>query len=369
MPVPDDDHDIAADLRAIDRRHRALAEHANDVIWTMAVDGSITYVSPAVERLRGITPEEAMRQPLEEIHPPPSMAVTVQYFQDLYAALAAGEPLPEFRGELEYFCSDGSTIWCELQVIPQLTDEGELIEILGVSRDITERKRSEELRDRIEQALRGAERDRGRVEERSRIARDLHDEVQQTLSILNMKIGLAENAVGADDDEAVGWLRDAQQLVIDAGTSMRRLIDDLRPLGLEGHDLATALSELAAAFSRDHDVVCTFESAQIAAAHLPQPVVDCLYRVAQEALQNVAKHAGASQASIVLEGGADGSLTLRVADDGKGMPADDEPRRAGALGLVGMRERVEALGGALRVEHRTEGGTLVEAAVPPSALT
>ena len=123
-----------------------LAASANDVIWKMAVTGEITYVSPSVERMRGITPEEAMAQPLDEIMTPESTALTLQYFTDLYAALAEGRELPPtYWGEREYYCKDGSTVWTEVYVIPRYDDTGAMVEILGVTRDASDRKRQERL--------------------------------------------------------------------------------------------------------------------------------------------------------------------------------------------------------------------------------
>ena len=86
-----------AKLRLSEERHRLLADNANDVIWTMGVDGTITYVSPAVERVRGFTPEEAMRQGIEEIHPPDSLAISLGYFQQLHARIQSGQPPVNFR--------------------------------------------------------------------------------------------------------------------------------------------------------------------------------------------------------------------------------------------------------------------------------
>lgn len=131
-------------LRESEERHRLLAEHANDVIWTMSPDGAITYVSPAVEAMRGITPQEAMSQSIDEIHPPKSKAISLGYFEELAARLRDGLAPHTFRGELEYYRKDGSTVWTEVQVMPHLGRGGELVEILGVSRDISERKRFEE---------------------------------------------------------------------------------------------------------------------------------------------------------------------------------------------------------------------------------
>lgn len=134
---------VEVDLRRSEERHRLLAENAWDVIWTMGLDGAITYVSPAVERVRGISPAQAMSQTLEEIHPPASAASDKAYYERLFTAIADGDEPPGFRGEHEYYRSDGSIMTGELQVIPHVTPECQVVEILGVTRDISERKQVE----------------------------------------------------------------------------------------------------------------------------------------------------------------------------------------------------------------------------------
>lgn len=136
-------HELQSGLRNSEKRHRLLAHNAWDVVWTMGLDGSITYVSPAVERVRGFTPEEAMRQSLEEIHPPESAAKVGNYFADLFAAIENGSETPVYRDEHEYYRKDGSIMTGELQVIPHVDEDGRVVEILGVTRDISERKRFE----------------------------------------------------------------------------------------------------------------------------------------------------------------------------------------------------------------------------------
>lgn len=85
-----------------EERHRLLAQNAWDVVWAMGLDGSIIFISPSVERVRGLTPAEAVAQSLDEIHPPESAARVTQYFMDLYAAIEAGTEPPHFFGEQEY---------------------------------------------------------------------------------------------------------------------------------------------------------------------------------------------------------------------------------------------------------------------------
>ena len=133
-------HEAETRLMNSEKRSRLLAENAWEVIWTMDLDGKITYVSPAVERMRGITPEEAMRQSLDEIHPPESAASVADYYRQVFAAIEAGTEPPMFRGENEYYRKDGSIMTGELQVIPHLDGSGKVIELIGVTRDISERK-------------------------------------------------------------------------------------------------------------------------------------------------------------------------------------------------------------------------------------
>lgn len=110
----------------------------------MALDGSITYVSPSVERVRGLTPAEAAAQSVREASPPESAAVINEYFEVLDAAIAAGTELPRFNGELEYYRKDGSILLGETQVIPHVDQDGRVVQILGVTRDISERRQFEE---------------------------------------------------------------------------------------------------------------------------------------------------------------------------------------------------------------------------------
>jgi len=130
-------------LRISEERHRFLAENARDVIWTKEPDGRISYLSPSVETVRGFTPQEAMAQPLEQIHPPESLALSKQWWDRLLADVADGrEPTP-FRGELAYYRRDGSIFWSEVMAYPLLHPDGSLAQVVGVTRDISERKLSE----------------------------------------------------------------------------------------------------------------------------------------------------------------------------------------------------------------------------------
>jgi diguanylate cyclase (GGDEF)-like protein/PAS domain S-box-containing protein len=130
-----------AALMVMEERYRLMAESANVVLWTMALDGSITYVSPTVEKMRGFTVEEAMSQSLDEILTPESQEIAAGYYTVLYADLAAGRMPESFRCEEEYLCKGGSTIWTEVEVIPDLGPDGSVVGIIGITRDISDRKK------------------------------------------------------------------------------------------------------------------------------------------------------------------------------------------------------------------------------------
>lgn len=136
-------YEAETELRQSEERYRLLAENAWETIWTASVDGTVTYVSPAVERMRGLTVSEAMRQTVDEIYPPAAAGAVRNYFRSLLRAIRDGTELPVFRSEQESYRRDGSIMVGEMQVIPHLDADGRVVEILGVTRDVSERKQLE----------------------------------------------------------------------------------------------------------------------------------------------------------------------------------------------------------------------------------
>lgn len=130
-------------LRLSEERHRLLAENARDTIWTMEPDGKISYVSPSIEVVRGFTPEEAMAQTLDQIHPPESLAIASQWWRQLLSDVADRRPPQNFRDELAYYRKDGSIFWTDVIAYPLLHPDGSLAQVVGVTRDMAERKQAE----------------------------------------------------------------------------------------------------------------------------------------------------------------------------------------------------------------------------------
>ncbi|MBN2007282.1 MAG: PAS domain S-box protein [Anaerolineae bacterium] len=131
-------------LRESEARYRLLADHAVDVIWTMDLEGRFTYMSPSVERLRGYTAEEVVATTLEQVLTPSSLEVGLEAFARLRRAVSRGEPYETLeRLELEQFCRDGSTVWTESYIKVMYDGNGDFISVLGVTRDISQRKQAE----------------------------------------------------------------------------------------------------------------------------------------------------------------------------------------------------------------------------------
>ena len=131
-------------IRKSEERHRLLADAALDIIWTMDLKGCYTYVSPSVEKLRGFTVDEVMQQAIEDVLTPKSAAIAQYNLMKALEKVKTGQPAQEFQGELEQRCKDGSTVWTDVTASAMFNKKGEFIGILGVSRNITERKKVEE---------------------------------------------------------------------------------------------------------------------------------------------------------------------------------------------------------------------------------
>lgn len=193
--------------------------------------------------------------------------------------------------------------------------------------------------------------------ERTRLARELHDETGQALTSILLGLKPLEQAVGTDERAAVASLRD---LVVSTLQDVRRLALELRPAALDDFGLVPALERLAESFG-EHSRTRVDLEANLGDTRLPSELETTLYRIVQEALTNVAKHAAASRVSVTLTRKV-GSVVAVVEDDGRGF----DPGSVGSdgLGLMGMRERVALLGGRIQIETAPDAGTTLVAEVP-----
>jgi signal transduction histidine kinase len=199
----------------------------------------------------------------------------------------------------------------------------------------------------------------GAMAERQRLAREIHDSVKQQVFATEMQIAAALELLGRDSEGTRARLAQADALVRQVQEELAAVIHELRPAMLEGKGLAAVLREHAAAWSRQSHIPLDVRVRGERAT--PLEVEQALYRVAQEALANVARHSRATAASLDLEW-QDGAVTLRVADDGRGFaPAEVH---GDGYGLSSMSERVAALGGRVSVESEPGRGTRVTCTCP-----
>jgi signal transduction histidine kinase len=193
--------------------------------------------------------------------------------------------------------------------------------------------------------------------ERRRLARELHDETGQALTSILLGLKPLEETLATDDARAAA--AELRELVVATLQDVRRLAVELRPSALDDFGLAAALERLTASFAEQTGISVEFQPA-LRDERLPDEVETALYRIVQESLTNVAKHARASRVSILLTR-TGGSVKTVIEDDGRGI---DQGASGGGLGLVGIRERLALLGGRLEIESRTGAGTTIAAEVP-----
>jgi PAS domain S-box-containing protein len=257
-------------------------------------------------------------------------------------------------GEVRYVRSHGEVL---------RNARGKAIKVLGACLDVTEQRHSESALRQAALDLHGLTRRLVKAEEaeRRRIARELHDRVGQSLSALNINLDIVLGKLDGPA-ELRSRLLDSAALVERTLESIEDVMAELRPPLLDEYGLAAALGWYAEDFSRRTDIrVAVNDAAGEAGAKAPAEAAVALFRIAQEALNNVLKHAHASNVHIDISASPE-HLVLAVRDDGAGFDAAAAPR--GRWGMTTMRERAEAAGGALEVQSARGAGTVVRARVP-----
>jgi PAS domain S-box-containing protein len=342
-------------------RLRRLLELLPEAVFVYS-GGHISFVNAAAQRLLGVSETALLGRPwLELVHPD-----SVELVTSRIAALQGGAQIVPLTEE-KILRADGSARVVEA-TSTLIADSGES-SILSVLRDVTELRQVQAALERSHADLRRlvAAQNRVQEDERKRIARELHDDLQQTLAAIRIDLFAIGQRLAADPAGVATLLDEVDGLALAALDSTRRIVNDLRPQMLEELGLVPALELLAGQFSQRTGVACEFHGEGEAGAgvrHSPA-ITTCLYRVTQEALNNVARHARAGTVQVRLAGTADGQIVLRVRDDGNGMSADDRVK-LDSFGLLGMHERVRAVGGVLRIDSQRGDGTTVEVVVAAS---
>lgn len=362
-------------LKESEQHYRALIENEVDVVTILDADANILFESPALHRILGYQPSELVGcNAFDFVHPADKAAVR----QELARVLETNEPSRPI--EFGFRHKDGS--WRTLESIARnLLANPAVTGIIVNSRDITERRQAEAELRKKEAALQSSHHQlqalTGRLleteeRERRRLSRELHDDLNQKLAALAMDMGSLCSTVShgqltaARAQDIPRQLSSLQARVVEMSEEVRSLAYRLHPSVLDDLGLVVALRSYCTEFSQRENLQVTFVHRNVIHPISPNHA-SCLYRIAQEGLRNVAKHAGARQVLVTLKGSRS-HVILKIRDRGAGFRPESARARRG-LGLTSMAERARLVGGDFRIVSAPGKGTTLTACVPLEAAT
>jgi PAS domain S-box-containing protein len=346
-------------LRESEQHFRLTADTAPVMIWRSGTDTGCDFFNKPWLDFRGRTMEEETGNGWTEGVHPSDLANYVNTY------VTAFDRREAFRVEYRLRRADGEYRWVLDTGVPRHMHDGTFSGYIGSCIDITERKKAEETLRANEAKLRVTHAQiqdlAGRLitaqeVERSRIAREIHDDVSQQMAVLTMELELLRRAEPSEIRKLTGEVLTRAQGI---AKTMHDLSHRLHParLGLLG--LVDSLDALRDELSH-YGVPLTFSYDNVPAM-IPVDLRLCLYRVVQEGLQNAIKHSHARHISVHLRGSGE-TLTLSIVDDGMGFDVDASWNKG--LGLISMSERLEAIGGSLKIRSANGSGTRLDITVP-----
>jgi PAS domain S-box-containing protein len=362
----DDGRLAIAFVRDISARHdgevaikqlAAIVESSDDAIIGKTLDGTILSWNLGAERMYGYSAAEMIGQPVSILARPDRP----DELTGIIGRLEKGEEIEQL--ETKRLRRDGAEIDVMLKVSAIRNRRGEIVGSSSIARDITLQKAQAELeRDLAERRALLAHLVTAGEEERARIAGDIHDDSIQAIAAAGMRLQILRRKI--DDPEQLGLLDKLQDTIGLSIDRLRHLLFELRPPVLDSEGLAAALEmyldDAEAGSTTRYELKDKLRSQPSAQTRT------ILYRIAQEALVNVRKHACATTVMVSLQE-RDGGFLVRIADDGVGFAVDEAKPVSGHLGLASMRERAMLSDGWLRVSSTPGDGTAIEVWVPALA--
>ena len=342
-------------------RLEAIVDSAMDAIITVDAAQKIVLFNGAAEQVFGCRREQAIGTPLERFIPQRFRAAHRGHVEEFGRTGVTSRRMGDVT-TLWGLRADGEEFPLEAS-ISQAGEPGNRFYTV-ILRDITLRKQREDELARRQQELRelSARVLEAREDEKTRIARELHDELGQLLTALKMDLAWLRERCAADGETAQKMTQ-MSALLDQTVTSTRRISADLRPLMLDDLGLADAASWLVDDFGKRSGIRVQMKlDGNGALAAASKTVATAVYRALQESLTNIARHSGAKNAWVLLAADK-GTVEVEVEDDGRGL-APEDLRKARSLGLRGMRERIAYLGGTFEVARAPRGGTRLRVKVP-----
>jgi PAS domain S-box-containing protein len=349
------DSDGAGDAPA--RHSRRIVHNANEAIIAADERSRIVLANPAAAAMFGVTARQMEGRSLADFIQAPGAgdAAPTEYF---HADGRAGRRATDYAGT--GLRTNGDAFAIEGSIVDSLQDGRTVYTI--VLRDVSERQRVQRKLARSHDQLRqlSSALQTIREEERTHIARELHDDLGQLLASLRMDLTLLREVCGAAPSSA-RLIDGMDGNLLTAITSLRRIATNLRPRALDEGGLFFALQGLREDFVQRHGIACTL-LADEAELRLDDKASTAIFRIVQEALTNIARHAQASLVTLTLYR-VNGELLITIRDDGRGIREEDM-EKAESLGLVGMRERVWGLKGEITISAEEPPGTRIDIVVP-----
>jgi PAS domain S-box-containing protein len=323
----------------------------------MDLEGTITYSNPPVKDILGYAPEELIgKKGVVFMHPDDRREVE-QALPELITAKQGWTGLV-----LRWRHKNGTYRYLESNGVPIIDSGGALVGYRGADRDITERQRAKQARMQLQLRLVTVQ-----EEERHRLSRELHDQMGQSIAALMLGLKSLSDS-GQVQSSATDRLHHLQQLANQLAQQVHTLATDLRPTALDDLGLNTALSNYVEDWSERCNITADFHTSGLVTKRLPPHLETTIYRIVQEALTNILRHADARNVSIIIERRGDRLLVI-IEDDGCGFNVDEminTPIRERRLGLLGMQERISLVGGSLNIEATPGSGTTLYVRIPTS---
>ncbi|RQR34184.1 PAS domain S-box protein [Burkholderia sp. Bp9142] len=359
----------AVDSPPIDDRMMAIIRSSMEAIITVDESQTIVIFNPAAERVFGVSATEAIGAPLSRFIPERFRAAHARHVEQ-FGVTGVSERQMGRQPVLSGLRGDGTEFPIEASISQIRDGTGKLYTVM--LRDVTERVRAENALKQSREELRelSANLQNVREEEKTRIARELHDDLGQQLTALKMDLSAVERGLAgvvAPDAGVREQLGGMHRLIDSTVASVRRIAADLRPVMLDDLGLVPAIEWLANDFTRRYKITVDRDIAPVGTAFTGAGATT-LFRIVQEALNNVARHSDATNVKLALKV-EDGCCMLRIADNGHGAPEDaGNVRDRPSFGLIGIRERVHMLEGTVTIDNRPGAGFTITVALPLHAI-